>query len=61
MGELGDECTDEADYGVASKPFRCVVDFSRRFATLSRFGQNTKRRGTAEVATVAQGAAAAAS
>ncbi|CAM9769302.1 unnamed protein product [Ectocarpus sp. 4 AP-2014] len=61
MGELGDECTDEADYGVASKPFRCVVDFSRRFATLSRFGQNTKRRGTADAATVAQGAAATAS
>lgn len=36
LGEMGDELTDEVEYGVASKPFPVVVDFGRRFTSLLR-------------------------
>lgn len=35
-GEMGDECTDERAFGIASKPFRSVLDFERRYAGLAR-------------------------
>lgn len=36
LGEMGDEWTDEVDYGVDSKAFPSVVDFGRRFTSLLR-------------------------
>ncbi|CAM9817844.1 unnamed protein product, partial [Hapterophycus canaliculatus] len=59
-GEMGDECTDEQAFGIASKPFRSVLDFERRYAGLARFGQPAKRRTVVSAAAATAAAAAAA-